>query len=641
MTSAVGGQLGLRVQSDGMAAWLVGLSAAAPASTDTINEAIRALLRKHKISHGLDEARITELVHARLNDTLNALPLRDKDVATADGLEYCIASGEMACDGTDAVLSWQIDVATHDTAACVVLPGEVLATLAPATSGVAGCTVTGKRLHPRNGQPAALQPGPGVLVTPGEEHETYSARWLGVAEFDGHVLVVDPRLSLSADAMSATVKLFAHSASGRPVALSHVQAMLMENGVVAGIDQDAIAKALATAGPDATSTAVEVARGKPPTQGTDAQFSVLHRGSMVGQVLAHGRIDFRERDYPWNVRGGDPIGHLKEAQPGEDGYTVRGERIAAAPVQSVTLELDGVQCDRHGKLAAEHDGALFVDGSHLSVTELLAIDGDVGAQTGNVDSRIPVQVKGHVVAGYQVKSLKDVIVDHNVEDAIVRAGGSVVVKEGIRGHASEVFSPHDVQAGFIENANVFANGDITVSSSVLNSTLSANGSITVGGKNAGKGSLMGGVAHANHRIEVVTLGASTYARTEVAVGMSSDTRERLDELQAELSEREAELLSLAQLEERIRIRPPADLAEVSARLEATRAKAEARQAELQQARAELLAALGELDAARVVVHRQCHPGVIVRIHGHSYEVGSELGPGQFMLKDGALVFVPR
>src|SRR3546814_7059896 len=83
----------------------------------------------------------------------------------------------------------------------------------------------------------------------------------------------------------------------------------------------------------------------------------------------------------------------------------------------------------------------------IAVAELLAVAGDVGAQTGNVDSRIPVHVKGHVVAGYQVKSKKDVIVEHNVEDAIVRAGGSVVVKEGIRGHASEVFSPHDVQAG--------------------------------------------------------------------------------------------------------------------------------------------------------------------------------------------------
>jgi hypothetical protein len=632
----------LRVQGDGMAAYVVGL-ATLPSTQDAGDDAIRALLRAHKISHGIDEPRIAELANAQRTGKLDSLPLRNEDVVTGDGLEYCIARGDAARDGTDAVLTWLLDIAADAVSARVVLPEQVLATLAPATAGTPGFTVTGKRTNARNGQIAAFQSGPGVAVTPGEDHETYCARWLGVAEFDGHVLAVDPRLSLAADAMRATMDLFARSGSGQPVSVADVLALLDAHGVIAGVDEEAIRQALsaAAAGPDATSTAVEVARGKPPTQGTDAHFSVLHRGSMVGQVLAHGRIDFRERDYPWNVRGGDPIGHLKEAQPGEDGYTVRGERIAAPPVQSVTLELDGVQCDRHGKLAAEHDGALFVDGSHLSVTELLAIDGDVGAQTGNVDSRIPVQVKGHVVAGYQVKSLKDVIVDHNVEDAIVRAGGSVVVKEGIRGHASEVFSPHDVQAGFIENANVFANGDITVRSSVLNSALSANGSITVGGKNAGKGSLMGGVAHASRVIEVVSLGASTYARTEVTVGMSSDTRERLDELQAELTVRETELLTLAQLEERIRTRPPADLAEVSARLEATRAKAEARQAELQQARAELLAALGELGAARVVVHRQCHPGVVVRIHGHSYEVGSELGPGQFMLEDGALVFVPR
>src|SRR3546814_7634023 len=127
--------------------------------------------------------------------------------------------------------------------------------------------------------------------------------------------------------------------------------MLEAHGVVAGIDHTAIAHALDTMAtdPDRGAMTLKVAHGKTPTIGKDAQFSVLHRGSMVGQALAHGRIDFRERDYPWNVRGGDPIGHLRDAQPGEDGFTVRGEPIPAPPVQSLTLELDGVRCDQQGK----------------------------------------------------------------------------------------------------------------------------------------------------------------------------------------------------------------------------------------------------------------------------------------------------
>jgi len=629
----------LRVRGDGMAAWLVGLAASTPVTP----EAIQALLRKHNISHGVDAARIAELAGAQQSGTLDSLPLHDDDTVTGDGLEYCIARGEAARGGTDAVLRWHIDVAADDVGARVVLPGEVLATLAPASAGTPGFTVSGKRLNARNGQIAALQPGSGVDVAAGEAGETYCAHWLGVAEFDGHVVTVDPRLSLAADAMSATLQLFPRSASGQPVVLAQVLAMLEAHGVRAGVDLPAIEAALRTAAtaPDPAALTLHVARGKHPTLGKDAQFSVLHRGAMVGQALAHGRIDFRERDYPWNVRSGDAIGHLRDAEPGEDGYTVRGERIAAAPVQAIALALDGVQRDAHGKLAADHDGALLVDGCHLSVAELLVIAGDVGAQTGNVDSRIPVHVKGHVLAGYQVRSKKDVIVEHNVEDAIVRAGGGVVVKEGIRGHTSEVFSPHDVQVGFIESARVFANGDIRVCNSVINGTLSANGSISVGGKNAARGSLMGGVAHANHRIEVVTLGASSYARTEVAVGMSSEVRETLDELNAELAERETELSSLRQLEQRLSARPPADVAEVSSKLQATRASSEARLAELHTARAQLLASLGDVDAARVVVYRQCHPGVIVQIHEQRHEVISELGPGQFVLREGAVVYLPR
>jgi len=43
----------------------------------------------------------------------------------------------------------------------------------------------------------------------------------------------------------------------------------------------------------------------------------------------------------------------------------------------------------------------------------------------------------------------------------------------------------------------------------------------------------------------------------------------------------------------------------------------------------------------VVVYRQCHPGVIVQIHEQRHEVISELGPGQFVLREGAVVYLPR
>lgn len=631
----------VRVQHDGMAAWLVGLGALAPAGARASMAAIHALLHAAKISQGIDAARIAELLSASTAGTLESLPLRDEDQVTVAGLEYRIATGTPARDGNDAVLTWLFDPAATAASARVVLPQEPLATLAPATAGSPGFTVTGARLNAHDGQIAALQPGPGVDVAPGEAGDAWSAHWLGVAEFDGHLLSVDPRLTIAADAMRATLDIFAFSARGQPVSAAHVLAVLQAHGVVAGVEPGAISTALAEAAAGEPLAAVPVAHGKAASEGKDGQFSLHHRGNAVGQLLPHGRIDFHERDYPWNVRCGDPVGYLKDADPGQDGFTVRGERIAAAPVQSVVLNLDGVQRGAHGKLAADHDGVLFVDGHHVSVAQLLAVESDVGSLTGNIDSQIPVHVKGHVIAGYQVKSGKGVIVEHNVEDAVVRAGGSVVVKGGIRGHASEVFSPHDVQAGFIENARVFANGDITVRTSVLNSTLSANGSITVGGKNAPSGSLMGGVTHANHRIEVVSLGANTYARTEVAVGMCSETRERLNELQAELAQADAELLSLAQLHERMHLRPPADLDVLRGKLNATRALASERQAELRQARSELLAALGDLDTARVIVHRHCHPGVIVGIHEHRYEVNTALGPGQFMLQGDVLVFVPR
>src|SRR3546814_20124580 len=102
-----GSGLRLRVQGDGMAVWLVGLAASALSGPGADAEAIHAFLRKHKITHGVDEPRIAELASAQQAGKLNALPRTDEDLVTGDALESCIEKGVGARDGRDEKLVLQ------------------------------------------------------------------------------------------------------------------------------------------------------------------------------------------------------------------------------------------------------------------------------------------------------------------------------------------------------------------------------------------------------------------------------------------------------------------------------------------------------------------------------------------------------
>lgn len=628
---------GVRVAGDGSAAFLTGLAGCAQARMVPAMDAVLATLQRKGVTVGIDRARIAQLLKAASDGSLDALPPGAHDVAGAAGTDWAIALAEPAVHGSDAVLHWMLPLA--DGAALVVVPGTLLATLVPAGEGRPGRSVIGKRINARRGQIVALQPGLGVETGAGEQVESYRARWLGLASFDGRMLSVEPTVQIDADAMQARIDVFARSHEGGAIDPEQIVATLQACGVVEGIDRAAIAEAVqAAARSDTTQAQVIVARGRPVLAGRDAQLAIQHRGNTVGQLRPHGRIDFHERDYPWNVDAGETIGMFLAARAGEDGVNVRGERLPAPPVADLTPQLEGVACAAHGKLSAEHDGALFVHGNRLTVTELLAVAGDVGVATGNVDTRTPVHVKGHVAPGFAIRSQKDVIIEHNIEDASVRAGGGLVVKGGIRGRGSRVQVPHDVQAGFIENAEVFANGDILVRASVINSELCANGAIVVGGRQSRQGSVIGGCLRARQRIEAVVLGAPSHPRTQLIVGIDSALRERLDEIAGRLEAARHELEQLDQLRERLRLRPPPDAESLHERLAVTRAEVEARLAEIGAEQAQVWAEAGDPASVRVLVHRQCHPGVQITLHDRVYEVTRETGPGEFRLQGEAVLF---
>ena len=102
----------------------------------------------------------------------------------------------------------------------------------------------------------------------------------------------------------------------------------------------------------------------------------------------------------------------------------------------------------------KEDGILLVNGINFKVSDNLELDGDVCQKTGNIHSDKTVNVKGYVGAGFVLESKGDAIIQKNVENATVRAVGSVIIKSGVRGMQSKIIAGQNIAASFAENANL-------------------------------------------------------------------------------------------------------------------------------------------------------------------------------------------
>lgn len=602
-------------------------------------DAILAELTAQNIVHGIYENKIAQLL-TRFHEGAQEAEATDEDNVIAEGVP--------AIDGEDGKLEWHVEQESLENHQYAVRKGELIATYIHAGSGTPGSDVHGKPITPQTGRNDYPRIGANIETVKKDNKDEYCAKWFGVLEYEsspeGNILNIESTLSVTDDGMLATMTLFGESGSGAKITVEDVVETLEANKIKHGIDEAAIQAALEelsqqTDG-DKFQENVLVAHGTPPKEGKDAELTIEHEGESAGKVQANGRMDFRERSYPWNVSAGEAVGEFKEAEPAIAGTPVWGGSIEVEQPKELSLDLSGLNKQEDGKLTAQTDGALIMRGTSLEIVELLVIDSDVATQTGNVKTHIPVHIKGHVEPGFKVESDKDVIIEKNVEDATIQAGQDVLIKGGIRGMKSKILSPGTVETGFIENAEVIVDGQITVNESIINSTAASNDAIIVGSNRAKRGAIMGGDVTATTLVQAKVLGTPTYAKTRISVGLSKETRRDKIHLEKEIEGKLAELAKLTQLENHLNKKPSPKNEEVLKKIALTR---EATQAALQKQQSrmeELKAEIKEAESAKVVVKQTVYPGVIITINESSYEAKHELGSGLFKLRDGKVEFFP-
>lgn len=323
---------------------------------------------------------------------------------------------------------------------------------------------------------------------------------------------------------------------GKMISELEIFKALADEGVKVGIDNQAIAAAVAAVREtgEPVSGAV-VARADPPVNGRDGhlEYEVQplrrdERGRDEEADAGAGEDGVEPAAGTAMVEAGRSLAVEVPPTAGKPGRDVFNEPIPAIDGKpAIVLAGDNVEFipDRN-EYRATAAGRLVLVGQRLCVDEQLVIDGDVDLATGNVEFPGTVLVKGFVRGGLRVKAGKEVEILGGVEAAGVEAvAGSVRIAQGVQGnHHALIVAGVDVHAKFIENATVFAQRDVLVQVAVVNSEITAGNQVRV---NIRKGAIIGGTIRAGQFIRAKEIGSPAGVATELVLGITPEILRRI------------------------------------------------------------------------------------------------------------------
>jgi uncharacterized protein (DUF342 family) len=330
-------------------------------------------------------------------------------------------------------------------------------------------------------------------------------------------------VTLSTDAMTASVSLQAEAGLGSPLTVEGILTAIEQKGVVHGLDTKAVTDAIIAARSGQVVLRKPVAFGTPPRPAGS--------GKRVWLIGADAPSEgAKPAGGPFRVAAGTPLLRIEPASgkpvPGQDvlGKTVPAPEGPGAPgSEDIGIEGDatvkeGPAADFPGALlyTAAVPGELRVEGRRLSITERLVVDGDVLQQAGGLRFAGAILVSGSVRRGAQLFAGGDAQIAGQIEAALVSSDGSISSQGGVRGERRGTLrAKRSITVGFAEQALLLAVEDIRVNGSCALCSVKTNGRLFVTGD---KGALVGGICRARKGLDATTLGSSNGIKTEVSFG---------------------------------------------------------------------------------------------------------------------------
>jgi uncharacterized protein (DUF342 family) len=345
-------------------------------------------------------------------------------------------------------------------------------------------------------------------------------------------------ISISDDRMKVLLNLIPPEGKGKIVSTEQISSLLESQSVRFGIKHDRIQKLLAqnTIGGQVVLNEC-IAEGNPPQPGRDGQIDFVYEKYAAPGGADDGIPDFFKPKGSFQaVKKGQVLAKIIPSSKGIPGKDVLGSDIPASDGSPISLGAgeNVATSEDDGHYIAAIDGIVERKGNVLSVKKVLVIDGDVDVASGNIEFDGSVRIKGSVHDGFSVKTKSDIHIQGGVEGAtIISLEGNITVEGGIVGKGRCYISAgKDIHAKFIEKGVAYAKRSVRVSEAILHSKIVAGEEIDA---TRGKGTIAGGMIFAGQLVAAKKVGAPGEPRTEVKLGIDIASRQRVEQIEQELS----------------------------------------------------------------------------------------------------------
>ncbi|WP_394143581.1 DUF342 domain-containing protein [Vibrio atypicus] len=308
---------------------------------------------------------------------------------------------------------------------------------------------------------------------------------------------------------------------GKPLKGPQIVQALAQSRVTKGINKLALKKVLIMSHQlkAGETYSQPVAKGKDPIQGQDAKFIALVEDPSK-QVLApkeeNGKVDMLNLGETINVSENDPLMKRVPATKGEPGMTVQGRIIPPKPGKDAVLKEgtgSAVSPQNPNLLIAIVSGMPVIKERGVEVTDALCLP-TIGVATGHVKFKGNVVVLGDIESDMVVRATGSVTVGGFIESADVQAQGDIQVAKGIIGHNVSEGEPRScivksggtISANYAQFCELQAGGDIHLNVHCMNSEVRCAHDLVIVDAAEKHGTLSGGQTKVGGKITCVELG---------------------------------------------------------------------------------------------------------------------------------------
>lgn len=339
-------------------------------------------------------------------------------------------------------------------------------------------------------------------------------------------------VEVSADGMTAYVKMEEIEGATEPISLSQLTEALKREKIVFGIAENVLEK---LAQRPIYKIRMQVAHGAHPVDGENGRvvYHVEKDADYHPDYTEEGTVDYKSLNYFQTVQKDQLLCDIIPETEGTAGTNVYGVAIsprrgnpAISPIGKNT-----VLSEDEAELLSACDGVVKYTRDKIDIQETLNIPSNVDQLTGNIDFPGDVVVSGDVCDGFSLKSGGNIIVKGVVECADLQAAGNIHISNGINGGGrANIVAGGDFRSLYIENVTLQVDGNI-FADYIIGSDVKCLGNIELIGK---KEIIIGGDVKVLGHIHAREIGNENEVATRIEVkGLHTTDIEAIERMQEE------------------------------------------------------------------------------------------------------------